>query len=87
MPKRPTTNDNIRDLIDDVRNQINDQRLETKADIRDLARKVDALANKVDKIDKAQAVDATKIGAIVGGISLVVSAIVSVLIESVRNKA
>lgn len=69
--RKPTTNNNIRDLIDDLR-------LEIKSDIKDLS-------IKVDNIDKAQAVSSTKVGMIVAAISLVVSALVSAMVARVKG--
>ncbi len=78
-PRTPTTIDNIRDLLDKLR-------LEVKSDIRDVSTKVDGLANKVDNIDRAQAVSSTKVGILITGITVVVSAIVTIIVNRVGNK-
>ncbi len=63
----------------DIYKLINDLRLEVKGDLKELT-------EKVEKIDTAQAVSSTKIGMIVAGIALVVSAIVSALISQLRGR-
>lgn len=77
--KRPPTNGDIFSLV-------NDQRLENKEDLKELSNKIDALAAKVDTIDKAQAVSSTKLGMLVAAISLVVSAIVSGILAQVKGR-
>ncbi len=68
----PRTNGEIYKLI-------NDLRLEMKGDL-------EKLTEKVEKIDTAQAVSSTKIGMIVAGIALVVSAIVSAVVSQLRGR-
>lgn len=77
MPNtKSTTNNNLRDLID---NRIESLRLEMKSDIKELSGKVDALATK-------QAVSSTKIGMLIAAITIVVSAVTSTIVNTVRSR-
>ncbi len=77
--KRPTTNDNIRDLLEDLR-------LEVKADIRGVSDDVKDLRKTVTDNEIKQAVSSTKIGMLITGITLVVSAITTVIMEKLTGR-
>ena len=79
MAKRPTTNDNIRDLIDNLR-------LELKGDIKDVANQVSTLDRTVSENALKQAVSSTQIGMLITGITLVVSAITTVIMEKITGR-
>lgn len=78
-PRQPTTNDNIRDLIDNLR-------LELKGDIKDVSSKVDALDRTVSENALKQAVSSTKIGMLITGITLIVSAVTTVVMEKITGR-
>lgn len=63
----------------DISKAITDLRLEIKDDIKDLS-------TQVENIRISQAVSSTKIGAIVAGISILVSAMVSAIAAQIRSK-
>lgn len=65
-----------RDLMD----AINSVRLELKGDIGRVDDKVNALAT-------SQAVDKTKLSALVGAISIIVSAVITVVVENLKRTA
>lgn len=75
---RVTSNDNIRDLIDNLR-------LELKGDIRDVSNKVDTLDRTVSENALKQAVSSTKIGMLITAITLVVSAVTTVIMEKITG--
>lgn len=77
--KRPTSNGDIRDLI-------NDLRLELKGDIRDVANQVTALDKIVSDNEVKQAISSTKIGMLITGITVVVSGITSIVIERLTGR-
>lgn len=64
----------------DLMEAINSIRLELKGDIR-------AVDDKVNTLATAQAVDKTKLSTLVGAISIVVSAIITVVVENLRRSA
>lgn len=72
--KRPATNNNIRDLINDVR-------LELKSDIGKISDKVDGLNKTVTDNEIKQAVSSTKIGMLIAGITILTSAITTIAIS------
>lgn len=76
MSRSPTTNDNLRDLIDQ---KIDSLRLEVKADIKGVSDKLDDVAIK-------QSVSSTKVGMLIVGISLVTSGIVTAILDMLRGK-
>lgn len=63
-----------RELMD----AINSVRLELKGDIKSVDDKVNALAT-------SQAVDKTKLSALVGAISVIVSAVITVVVENLKR--
>lgn len=77
--RRPTTNDNIRDLI-------NDLRLELKSDIKDVASQVTTLSAKVNDNEVKQAVSSTKLGALIAGITITVSGITTVIVDRLTGR-
>jgi hypothetical protein len=81
MP-RPTNND-IYDLVD---SRLTSLRLETKSDLKEIRDELNALSRTVSDQGKAQAVDSTKIGFIITGVSLVVSSITTVVMEKITGK-
>ncbi len=62
----------------DLMDAITSVRLELKGDIRSVDDKVNALAT-------SQAVDKTKVSALVGAISIVISAVVTVIVENLKR--
>lgn len=64
----------------DLMDAINTVRLELKGDIKGVDDKVNVLATQ-------QAVDKTKLSALVGAISIVISAVVTVVVENLRRSA
>lgn len=62
----------------DLMDAINTVRLELKGDIKGVDDKVNVLATQ-------QAVDKTKLSALVGAISIVISAVVTVIVENLRR--
>lgn len=63
---------------DKIYNAINDLRKELKADIK-------AVDDKVDKVMIAQAVDKTKIGTLIAGITIIVSSVCTVVVENIKR--
>jgi hypothetical protein len=81
MPaKHPTTNDNIRDLID---TKFESLRLELKDDIKGVSNDVVALRRDVVNNELKQAVSSTKIGMLITGITIIVSAAITLLINKI----
>lgn len=78
-PRRPTTNDNIRDLLDALR-------LELKADIQKVSDKVESVDKTVSNNALKQAVSSTKIGFLIAGITIIVSSITTIIIERIAAK-
>lgn len=72
MSNKPTTNDNIRDLIDARFDKLSD--------------KIDVLSDRVSKNEVKEAVSSTKIGMLIVGISLVTSGIVTAILDMLRGK-
>lgn len=64
----------------DLMDAITAVRLELKGDIKGVDDKVNVLATQ-------QAVDKTKLSALVGAISIVISAVVTVVVENLRRSA
>lgn len=64
----------------DLMEAITAVRLELKGDIKGVDDKVNVLATQ-------QAVDKTKLSALVGAISIVISAVVTVVVENLRRSA
>lgn len=79
MTAKSTSNGDIRDLIDNLR-------LELKGDIRDVSNKVDTLDRTVQDNALKQAVSSTKIGMLITGITLVVSAVTTVIMEKLTGR-
>lgn len=77
--RRPTTNDNIRDLLDALR-------LELKADIQKVSDKVESVDKTVSNNALKQAVSSTKIGFLIAGITIIVSSITTIIIERIAAK-
>lgn len=77
--KRHPNNGDIRDLI-------NDLRLELKSDIKDVASQVTALDKIVTDNEVKQAISSTKIGMLITGITIVVSGITSIIIERISGR-
>lgn len=71
MDMSGVTNKDLMDAITSVR-------LELKGDIK-------AVDDKVNNLATAQAVDKTKVSALVGSISIVISAVVTVLVENLKR--
>lgn len=93
MTKGYTTNGDIYELVD---NRVDRLRLEVKGDIKnsfddltkqiaDLKKVVNSLSQIVNDQKTAQAVNSTKIGLITGGISLIVSAFATMLINRLKG--
>lgn len=74
--RRAPTNGNIRDLLEDLR-------LEMKSDIKDVATQVAALDKTVQENALKQAVSSTKVGMLITAITLVVSAATTFLINRI----
>lgn len=72
MARQPTTNDNIRDLL-------NNLRLELKGDIQGVSDKVESLNKTVNDNELKQAVSSTKLGMLITGITIVASAITTII--------
>lgn len=64
----------------DLMEAITSVRLELKGDIKSVDDKVNALTT-------SQAVDKTKLSALVGAISIVISAVVTVIVENLKRAA
>lgn len=77
--KTSRSNNNIYALV-------NDLRLELKGDIKGVGDQVAELATTVNENEVKQAVSSTKIGMLITGITLVVSAITTVLINSILGR-
>lgn len=73
------TNDNIYKLI-------NDLRLELKGDIEAVSTKVDNLNIVVSNNATKQAISTTKLGALITGITVVASGIVSVIVNAILGR-
>lgn len=71
----------------DIRDLINDLRLELKGDIKDVASQVMALEKTVTDNEIKQAVSSTKIGMLITGITVVVSGFTTIIIERITGKA
>lgn len=84
MGKSVMNNNGLRDLID---SRFDALRLETKGDLKDIYDKIDELDRTVQKNALKQAVSSTKIGMLITGITLSVSAITTVVINLIRGKA
>jgi len=73
------TNKDLMDAINNMNDKVDKVRLELKGDIG-------AVDSKVNRVITAQAVDKTKLSALIAGVSVVVSAIVSVTVESIKGR-
>jgi hypothetical protein len=84
MASKPrATNDYIRDLIEDRFDKL---RQETKSDLKDIYTKIDDLDKTVSDNALKQAVSSTKIGMLITGITLVVSATVTAFMNKVSGR-
>lgn len=72
------TNKDLMEAIASIQTSQNNLRLELKGDIK-------AVDDKVNSVMTAQAVDKTKLGSLISGISIIVSAVVTVAIESLKK--
>lgn len=79
MTKRAVTNDDIRDLMDKLR-------LELKGDIKDVASQVSDLNKVVTENEIKQAVSSTKIGLLITGITILVSGVVTLVVDKVIGR-
>lgn len=77
--RRPATNDNIRDLM-------NDMRLELKGDIGKVADQVTKLSQTVNDNEIKQAVSSTKIGMLITGVTIAMSTLTTVVVDKITGK-
>ena len=71
---------------EDIYDRLNDLRKEIKADIQNVSDEVTTLRTAVNDNALKQAVSSTKIGLIITGITILVSGIVTILINKITNR-
>lgn len=67
----------------DVYRLITDLRLELKSDIKDVAKQVEGLTTTVANNELKQAISTTKLGALITGITILSSGIVTVIVNAI----
>lgn len=70
----------------DIYKLTNDLRKEIKGDIKDVAEQLIALSKIVTDNEIKQAVSSTKIGMLITGITIVVSAVTTILVDRITRK-